>query len=320
MGSLSELKENRMNLLMTTSNLAEIYIYDELKNICKANRESIIEVTSKETFREMLELVNIQSYLAEKWLFILNYTKSKNLIKQNRSIFQSDTSIFLVKVENYRDFKEFKELYPNCNDMYLMLLRQKDILTLLGGYNLSQKILNFVVKSYSKEPEKIFQLRNELINGTVINTQSEVVKLLGVSTGSVNHFAIKLLDTPPTTERGMKMVYSNRIKYAKDLCETYGVSTFKNFLTSAVKDILTIKQLYLEGDIYDDIRGIPECFDEKKLHRYSSYLKTITESLTYSNIARLYIKLRESGKWYTVKDMLDFIYNYYMEVVYESIS
>ena len=313
MGSLRELRSESksVHLVYSNSGLAEMYAYDELKDVCNASLESVYNIESKTDFKNMMELVNIESYLSDKWLFIVDYSKLRGSCKTYKGVFSATTSCFLVKVKNYKEYKEFKELVSTCNDLYLSIMRKNDTMFLLQNYGLSQKIIDFVATSYARDPEKIFKLKEQLSLGIEVESQKDIVKLLGVSSGSINSFVLLLLKDPPTTKKGSKIIYRKRIQMAASLIETYGISTFKNFVTSAVKDILDIKTLYTQGIIYKSIRNIPDCYDEKKLSRYNFYLERIGLEIPYTRILRLYCMLKESGKWYSSEDMLSFMYDYY---------
>lgn len=312
MGSLKELQDSSRNvhLLFTNSNKAELYVYDILKKSCGANKESIYDVDSKKAFNEMLELSSLQPYLADRWLFVVNFSKLKGMCKQNKSVFQSDVSTFLVKVSNYRDYKEFKTILGNINDMYLAYIKRADLTFVLKEYKLSQKLFDFVASSYSSDLDKIFELKEQLNMGMKIESAKDIVSLIGASGGSVSKFALQLLGDPPKNEKGLNMVLRNRVKDARMLSETYGVRSFRNFLCSSVKDILDIKVLYNQGVIFKHIREIPENFDEKRLSRYEFCLERIETEIPYSRILKLYCMLKDSF-WYTDKEMLEFIYKYY---------
>ena len=315
MGSLRHLKspENNTHLLLTSSNLVEIYVYDELKAICGATIDSVVEVTNKASFQNMLELVNMQPLMAEKWLFVITYKGGvKSLVKKYEGIFQSETAIFLVKVENYSDFKEFRNVVRSVNDLYLNTIRHADVSYLLGGFKLSANVIEFIEKSYYRDPEKVFELVKELKNGAVVVSNRDVVRICGESTGSVAKFAMLLLNEMPTSVSGLKRVYSKRVKILADLCDSFGTRSTYNFLTAAVKDILNIKVLYLQGVIYDTIRDLPEGYDEKKLSRYNMYLKRIIQDLTYENILRLYVALCSCERWKNPQDGVLFLYTYYL--------
>lgn len=317
MGTLRELNGGKnVHMILTSSSAVEMYVYDTLKSVCNASLESVFEVNTKSDFMEMVELCGMQSYLSDRWLFVIDYSKVKNSLKSSIGIFESEEAVFLIRVNNYREYKEFKELLPVVNDLYLTFIRKNEVMYLLQGYNLSQRDIDFVAKSYSKDPEKVFILKKELENGLEINSQKDIVKLLGVSTGSITSFAMSLLRDFPKTEKGFKIVCRNRLKTARELCEAYGVASFKNFLTATVRDFIYIKELYMEGAIYNSIRDLPEVFDEKKLSRYNFYLRSLSSDVSYSRLVYLYCMLRESGSWSDVFDMLEFIYEYYrVEVV-----
>lgn len=313
MGTIRELSsgDKHVHMLITNSNLAEIYVYDILKVKCRADSESIYRIEKATDFKEMFELVGMQPYLADKWLFIINYSKLKSNVKNKIGILESETACFLITVKNYADYKEFKQLYPRVNDMYLSFMRESEIGYLLHPFGLSQKSIEFVARSYGRDPDRVFELLKELKNGAKIETQKDIVNICGASAGSIAHFAVSLLSDPPSTDKGGRTVIRNRIKEAEDLIDAYGMKTFRNFLVSTVKDILDIKTLYMEGVIYKSIRDIPECYDEKRLSKYNYYFRRITEEIPYGRLVRLYVELRQQGAWYSKAQMLQFIYNYY---------
>lgn len=321
MGTLRELTSGKKNvhMLITTSNLIELYVYDELKRVCQANSESIVEAKTAKEFDNILDLVNLYPLQAEKWLFIIHYSKLAKQVEKYKGILESDTAVFLIKVNKYPEYKAFKELYPKVNDLYLSLIRQNEVSYLLYSYNLSQKLIDFITKSYSRDPEKVFLLKKELENGLTVKTQKDIVKVCGTSTSNISYFAILLLADPPTTEKGFNMVYRRRVSLAQELIDIYGITKFKAFLGATVSDILQLKTLYMVGEIYDSVKDLPDAvdengnpiYDERRLSRYNMYLRRITTEIPYSRILRLNLMLKQSGKWYSSVDVLGFIYNYY---------
>ena len=317
MGSLSELNNESTNvhLLVTSFSLAEIYVYDTLKGKCNATLESVSEVQSKADFEEMLDLSNIQPYLASKWLFVITYKKVKSLIKKYPDVFNTDVAEFLIKVENYKEFLEFKALKIPCNELYLSVIRRRDVLTLLSGYSLSAKVLDFIAANYSHDVDKVFEIRQFLMSGEKIETTKDVIKLCGESSTSTSRFVLLLLRELPKSEKGLKMVYAKRVRMLNTLLLTYGYSKAYNFIVSTVSDILDIKVLYMNGVIYDAIRELPEPYDEKKLSRYSRYLKTIEKEIPYERILRLLVELKETGRWQSDDTAIQFLYSYYLKSI-----
>lgn len=312
MGALKDLHnpEKTVHMCISNSGIIDIYVHDSLKSVCSATLDEIIDVNTKGDFSKMLQIVSMQPFSSNKWFVILTYSAVKSLLEKHKGIFDLDYVCFLVKVKNYREYKQFKEFYGNVNDLYLALIRYNDVKFLLEPYSIPSSVIDFVAKSYSREPEKVFTLYTELKHGLVIETKKEVVKMLGASTGSVNNFAFQLLKEYPTTERGLKTVYKNRIKTASELSQAYGLATFRNFLMASVKDILTIKELYISGCIYDRIKNIPDVFNESKLSKYNYYLDTINR-IPYDRVARLWLLLKKQGVWRSPLDLFQFMYTYY---------
>lgn len=312
MGTLRDLKamDKNVHLLVTNSNLADIYVYDTLKERCDATLESIYNIEKVSDIGIMKELVGMEPYMSDRWLFIVDYSKLKKSIKEISGIFEADTSIFLIKVKGYADFKEFKELYPRCNDVYLSMIRRNDILYLFNDIKISSKCLDFVCKSYMREPEKVFMLRKEMLNGYEVSKDHDIIKLCGASSGSVVSFALGLLSSNPKSKKGFDMVMRNKVLQTEDMIDAYGIRSFRNFLVSSVRDIMDIKILYLQGVIYNSIRDLPEIYDERKLSRYNYCLGKIIET-QYDDIMRLYLILKSSGMWIAKSDVMSFLYNYY---------
>ena len=310
---LSALKDEKRNvhILYTDSSLLEILVYDSLKEVCEANLESIITVESSSGFNEMMDLVNINPFLAKRWLFIITYKKVKKLLTKAKGIFSYDSSCFLIKVENYKEFKEAKELFPaGSNELYLAYMGYKDVMWLLDGSGLSQSLMDYVARSYSRDPDKIMQLVSEIKNGLKVEDRKGIVSISGTSTGSVATFALSLLGINVNTERGAKMSLRKKLNEAISLSRLYGPSSLRNFLLASLKDMMYIKEMYLNGDLYDSIRDLPECFDEKRMLRYRMYLKSIL-ALKLEDITRLYVRIAKSGSWQKEVDVVGFIYDMY---------
>lgn len=312
MGTLRDLKDSNRNvhMLYTSSDRVDMYVYDVLKDTCDATLDSIMSINTKSDFSMMMDLANMKPFLADRWLFRVDYSKLKGTIKNNIGVFSVDTSCFLVTVKNYKDYKEFKDLVKSVNDLYLSFIRRNEVMYLLSDCSLSSALVDFVAKSYSRDPDKVFVLKDSLAGGAEVNTRRDVVSICGASASSINYFALQLLRDMPTTEKGLKTVYRNRLRTAVDLASAYGFGKFRNFLISSVKDILSIKDLYISGTIYDRIVNVPDCFDEKKLSRYNMYLDEII-LIPYERVMRLLILLQNSGKWVNGVSLVSFIYSYY---------
>lgn len=296
---------------MATSGIVDLYIYDKLKEVCKASLDSVIEVKSVSQFNNMSDVINMSPFIADRWLVIIDYKSVASVLEKKKGVLNVPTACFLIRVKNYKEFKKVKEMLPNVNDLYLTLIRSNEVSYLLKPFNgISESLIDFVAKSYSREPEKVFELRKELQMGLEVKDRRSIIKLLGASSGSINYFALQLLKEHPTTERGIKTIYRNRVRSAYDLCQAYGISTFRNYLLTAIRDIIAIKEMFLSGEIYNKINNVPDCFDEKRLSKYNFYLDTIKE-IPYSRMMNLLVSLKKCGVWRTQIDMIQFLYYYY---------
>lgn len=317
MGSLSKLldTETTVNMLLTSSDLAYLYVYDTLKGRCKATLESVLLVDSKASFKAMSEMVSMQPNLADKWLVEINYSKVKAQLKATLGILQSETAVYLIRVRTYSEYKEVKELYAGINDLYLNVIKRQEVMDLLRPFRLSEDLKGYVASAYYNDPERVFVLRKELQNGAEVKNSKDVAKLCGESMGTVQRFAIQLLSDEPKTEMFLKRSYKKRVKTVCDLCDSFTSRSAYNFLSAVLKDILYIKMLYLQGVIYNRIEDLPEAFDEGKLAKYGYYLKDISEGISYERILWVYSELRNFGRWNTSQDAVSFLYKFYLALI-----
>lgn len=317
MGSLRNLSDYsyRIHILYTDSGKAYMYIYDRLRESCNADRNSIYEIQTRADVRTMEGLVSMQPYLADRWLFIIDYKKVKGMLKNKMEMFSSESSCFLIRVSSYKEYVEFKELVgQRVNDMYFALIRKDDVYFLLKDFELSDRVKGFVAKSYIRDVEKVFDLKDNLSQGAEINAERDVIKLVGASSGSVVTFVLSLFNEMPGTEKGFKMVCRRRLQSGVELGESYGYRTFRNYINSAVYDMLQIKMLYLNGVIYNRVMNLPEGFEEDRLRRYDFCLEKITKEIPYERLALVYFLLQKDGNrvWYSGKDLAKFLYDYYL--------
>lgn len=313
MGTLRELRSDKRNvhLILSNSDMASLFVYDELKSACGATLESVLNVDSSSSFKEMLSLVNVEPFLSKRWLFLIEYKNVKSLIEKNVNIFKSESSCFLITVHRYLDYKNVKSLIEGVNDLYMSYLRMNEVAYILDGFEISYKLVEYVAKMYAREADKIFKLRQELISGNIPATTKDIIGMLGASSGSVDRLVMLLVSDPPSTERGTRMVFKKRMSILSDLCESYGASSTRNYILLAVKDFIYLKQLYLAGIIYKDVRDLPECFDEKRLSKHNMYLNSIEENVPISRLMGLYAYLLSLGKWNNKGDAVAFLYGYY---------
>ena len=300
-----------VHLMYCNSALLDMFVYDTLKECCEAGLDSTFEIENTANFNEMLDLMNMQSFMSKRWLFVIKYKKTKKLVERYKGVFTSKNSCFLIKVENYREFLEVKSLIPQSrNDMYLSFLNFEDIVFLLRGYSISDAMLRFISRAYAREPEKIMILIDKMKEGYVVSDKKSVTAVCGESQSTISSYVMSLLNTKIKSELGAKRSLKKKINDGVSLSRIYSPGTLRNYMIAELRNLIHIKQMYLNADIYKEIREVPECFESNNLNRYSGLLDKIIE-MPMDTIVKLFIALEQSGRWYKEIDVVAFLYNYY---------
>lgn len=300
---------SRVILMYSPSNITELYVRDTVRDIAGANNSSMFDVKTRASFMEALDRCEVAPMIAENWVFALYYDKVKRYLDANMGILDSYHSYFIVIVKNYREFLEVKRsVRKSVLELYLSYIGYYDVEYLFKDSKLPSKLIEFIARSYRDSPESIFKILEEINSGANLTSRSDIVGIVGKSTGTIMNFTFLLLVDGAKGEVGSKL-FKNRVGTILELSEIYSSGTLRNFLMSTVKDILDIKVLYMMGVIYDRITDLPEAYDSKKLSRYNRFLEEI-RTYRYEKILYLYELLCKSY-WRNNRDVLEFMYTYY---------
>lgn len=312
-------KEFNCHTIMCDSGKLDLFVYDTLKKVCNGNKDTIFYINNKSDVEEMVSLGLIMPAQADQWLFIVNYDKVKRHRKKiiNHIKLNLPSSKFLVKFSKYIDFKKFNDdISVKNNSMYLKSIRLADMGYLFRKSRLSKELKDFIYHSYRSEVEKIMELIEYLEEGNPLRNRKDITDLVGLSTGSVQHFVFQLLSKKPLNEKSQSLIIKNRIRTLNELSKVYGVRGTRTLLLRILKDILDIKTLYLSGEVYKSLDRIPEGYDSKRLLRYRSYYSKIVDT-SYSSILELYLLLYNQGNWSSEVDLFRFIYTHYRNIGFE---
>lgn len=312
---LKDLVDKTLNYhtVMCDSGKLDLLVYNLLKQACNGNKDTIFYVNKKSDVEEMLDLSLIMPYSADQWLFIVNYNKVKRQRRKLIEFIKAKTvsSKVLVSFDKYADFKKFNDdLGALVNSMYLKTLRKDDMAFLFRGTKLGKDLKEFIFYSYRSEVEKVMSVLEYIKDGHSVKTRKDITELVGISTGSIQHFIFQLLGKPPKTEKSRERIIKNRSYILSELAKVYGIRGIKTILTNSVKDILDIKTLYLSGVVYKSLTNIPEGYDSKRLLRYRVFFGKIID-IEYSRILELYLLLYNEGVWSNELDLYKFLYVYY---------
>jgi hypothetical protein len=312
---LKDLVDKTLNYhtVMCDSGKLDLLVYNLLKQACNGNKDTIFYVNKKSDVEEMLDLSLIMPYSADQWLFIVNYNKVKRHRRKLIEFIKAKTvsSKVLVSFDKYADFKKFNDdLGALVNSVYLKTLRKDDMAFLFRDTKLGKDLKEFIFYSYRSEVEKVMSVLEYIKDGHSVKTRKDITELVGVSTGSIQHFIFQLLGKPPKTEKSRERIIKNRSYILSELAKVYGVRGIKTILTNSVKDILDIKTLYLSGVVYKSLTNIPDGYDSKRLLRYRVFFGKIID-IEYSRILELYLLLYNEGAWSNELDLYKFLYIYY---------
>lgn len=302
------LKPKSVIILSTNSSLTEIYVYDAIKYKANASKQGVIEVKDKKSFNDMMEKIAFEPMMADKWVFQIKYKSVKGSFEKNKRVFEKcDTAYFLVECEKYPDYLKAKRGI-SCTEIYVHQIRGLDRNFLFGGY-LSEALQSFVSKGYGAE--KCFELYNYLRDGNPApKTKSEVQEILGVSESSTRDFVFSLLRDYKGTERSKRIQIRNKSRDMSFLLSQNSVRSLYNFISYDLMSIIQIKQLYINGDLYDSVTSkLPEGYDYNRLSRYNRYFDNIIE-IPVERILYTLRVLKESF-WWKEEDAFAFIYRYY---------
>ena len=306
-------REINVHTMMQDSGKLDLFVYNMLKKATNGNKDTVIYVNKKSDVEEMSDLSLVMPMNADQWLFIISYDKVKRhrrkiveLIKQ-----KNPSSKYLVSFEKYIDFKRFNDdLGSMVNSMYLKNLNQKDARFLFRKYKFGKDLFQFIFYSYRSEVEKMMTLLSFLDMGQTVRSRKDVTDLVGVSTGSIQHFIFQLLGKKPLSLKSQGIIVKNRTVTISELAKVYGVRQLKGIITNSVKDILDIKSLNLTGVLYKSIDKIPEGYDSTRLLKYKPFYAKILD-VPYIRILDLYLLLYNEQSWSSELDMYRFIYTYY---------
>lgn len=318
-------RENTVQIIYSPSNMLTLKIYDWLKQEWGIETEDTELVQTIQKIHSMEKKVYLSAMNSDRWLLNIKYTKIKKHLQAliNLLILGQETSLFLIEVANYGEYKELnkainKARLDGVNFNYLAWLRADEIGWIINqtikdnGLQkgvVSPKAMEFLQKGYGNEPDKILEICERIKNGETFADRKSVVEAVGVSSGSTDRMIFNLLKDPP---KNVKLVVKNRLKVLNEMASIYGVGKTQNFLRSGVKKLIDLKLLYLNGRCYKKVENnLPEPYRFEELRRYSRYLEDI-KGIPLERFVRLYMELNKT-RWENSIHMQSFLYNYYIK-------
>ena len=303
-------------IVQTPSTKLDIFIEDKIKREYGATNDSMIEIQSKKDYKKVKDFIGIVPPFSKRWFIKVNIDKinDKDLIKL---IKVSNTCVFYCTCSKYAIFKSFKEnLGKNVSvaDFYINYLRRPDFIYLYDAFvpkdnRLDKQLFDYTVQSYSGDIEALFTLFLALANGEKFKTRKAISDKCGIGGLSVESFIFTLLKEISGSDKGLKTVIKNRVRASTELAQSLGYQTFYNFTNKSITNLIQLKLLMLNGDVYKTVVNLPETYDEKALARYQKYIWRLRE-MPLSSLVLLKQSMG-SKAWRSELDLFEFIYNYY---------
>lgn len=300
-------KKQPLQIVLSSSSEAYFFIYDKIKKLISSNVQSTFRIQTAKDFKSMLDRLNFESMFSEKWLYEIEVNNStfKLINKHKKNLQYVQTAIFLIRCNNYTEFLDISK-DVDSNQMSMNWLRAEDA-SYLFGKRLSYELLYYIPRNYTVD--QCFELHKYIEEHQDVTIDKKDLRdIVGLPSSSTREFAFSLLAPFKGTDRSLRMQINKKSKDLQFLLSTYGPQKTANFLRKEVKNIRDIKQLYLNGEIYDRVRKVPEPYDEDELAKYNFYLKEIIE-IPLSEVVYL---LQSIGSWGTIEDGFEFLYRYYL--------
>lgn len=304
------------------SNLLELTLVDKLKEFWSIDRGDTHRVETIQKIRSLEKSLMMSPLAGEKWFVYINMNRLKRRSKDIANFISvgAETSVFYVATDSYGSFKELKkELRDEGNFLYLGWLRETEIHWLVDDARkgreaevIAPKALDFLSRGYGSEPDKVMRVCELITEGTFFGDRKSIIDAVGVSAGSVDRLVFNLLKEPP---KNVKLVVKNRLGVLDELLSIYGVRTTQNYLKSAVRKLIDLKMLWLNGTIYNRLpKNLPQGYVYEELKRYERYLDDLRD-VPLKKLVALLTSLEGVGSWRDKVDAQGFIYKYYTEVL-----
>lgn len=308
-------------LMVTNSSRLEEFIRDKMKRYYHISSESIIEIDTKESIKQLKSIQGVAPMFSDKWFISINLDKfdvnfCKTIVD---TIESSPTCFFFISGTYYATYKNCKNMIEEKKDIilydyYLKSLKKSDFLYLYDAfvsdkYKLTSSLFKYVYNNYNSNIDAYFTLLLRLNEGVTVNNPKDIVDICGLGGLSTESYILKLVKPLSGSDKGLRTVIRNKVKEGKELGDVYGYDKFYRFINKNIEVFCEIKMLTISGVIYRKIENLPKGYDETKLLRYNKYLPSLS-NVPLSELLRLK-KAIGTRVWRTELDFMNFLYNYY---------
>jgi len=248
----------------------------------------------------------------------------KEIAKAINNVSYGSVNVYWVK--KYADYKKICDLDVVkkqgifCFTMYTGRLGPDDIgylhnAMLPEGKRLPEKLLSYLKKNYTYDVGSVCELFDAILQDHIIKSTKDIINLVGIGGNTVDSFVIKLLTTNPKTDKGLSKALEKNLILLEDLSYTIKYDSLRNFIYSAVDNIMEIKQLQVMGRYSTVVKNIPEVgFNEEKLKRYKRFEHIILEDINIARVLKLKMIMSKYRSFDPRVDLLQTISTYLSEI------
>lgn len=308
--------EPNVVIIQTPSVKLSMFIEDKIRRLYACTNDSTIDVRVKSDLKKVKEVLGITPPFSKRWYVPVDLDKFKD--KELAELIKvSSTCVFVCTCSKYVTFKQFKdslkEVHGVC-DFYINYLKRPDFIYLYDAFvpedkRLQKSLFDYVTQSYSGDIDVVFNLFLELAKGTVFKDRKAIADLCGIGGLSVESFIFMMLKPLSGSDKGLKKMLKLRIQAGSELAESMGYTKLYNFTAHSLMTLIQLKMLIISGDIYKEVRDLPESYDKNRLVRYQKYIWKL-KTLPLSALLLLRQSMGDRA-WRNEFDYLNFVYKYY---------
>lgn len=314
-GSLVDLSSSRVDAHLTycESKLIDDYILTTLRQKTGAGLDDVVYITGKASMEDALLVSTVLPMRGNSWLFVVDCSKfrGKAGAASIKTLYDGlagkGTGTVWFKTTRYPDFKTVHEATKGrCNERYISYLTKSEMNCMLGQVELGTAARSFLVNNYANDIESPLRLKQYILDGHTVRNGTDVSNAIGVSVGSVQNVVLSIISRD-------KWSNATRMRTARTLMSMYsslGGRRLRNSILKVLKDTRELKHLYLSGTVYKTIPG--SSYPHLSKYNRGNYFERIKD-IPLTRIDRIYIELERQNAWHSESNMLDWLYNVFVD-------
>lgn len=279
--SLRELQQaSDVKIIFCPSYEMQFYLQGKIHEILRNHKDTRIYAKTDKEIRDAYNQMTNPPFEGDYWVTHIEFNSKVTPRMLDNYVYTKshDYGVFILWVMEYRDLfkvqtkifqKNYKDVIPflnfgklEINDMYEFMQLQVP-----EEFRLSKLLEEFVVDNYSWDVKAFTALISNLQGGMTFNTETDIIRAIGLGRKSVDQLTMKLLTTTTSTKAGVKRLYAESLFFIENLHAEHEYNTIVNFFYASVKSVYELKLYQLNGFQGAGLEEIPT--KAKRIRRYS---------------------------------------------------